>query len=81
MGGRQPLIDSITTVLSVVAQVLCVKRYMEQWVLWIIINALTTALWLTAFVGGSGSIAMVLMWTVYLLNAIFMFFKWYRSAR
>lgn len=80
MGGRQTVIDSLTTIMSVVAQILCVKRYMEQWVLWIIVNALTTALWLTALAGGGGSIAMVLMWTVYLLNSIFMFVKWYKMS-
>jgi len=38
IGGSLPFVDALTTVLSIVAQILCVKRYMEQWVLWIIID-------------------------------------------
>ena len=33
-----------------------------------------------ALIKGDGGIAMVLMWSVYLLNAIFMFIKWYKDS-
>ncbi|MBR6896790.1 MAG: nicotinamide mononucleotide transporter, partial [Lachnospiraceae bacterium] len=38
MGGALPFIDSMSTVISVVAQVLSIKRLMEQWVLWIVVD-------------------------------------------
>ena len=37
-------------------------------------------MWATAFFKGDSGIAMVLMWSVYLLNAIFMFIKWYKDS-
>jgi nicotinamide mononucleotide transporter len=81
MGGNLPFIDSITTVLSVVAQILCVKRFMEQWVLWIIINVASVIMWIMAFFNGGESIATLIMWSVFLLNAVFMFVKWNRESR
>jgi nicotinamide mononucleotide transporter len=80
MGGTLPLVDSMSTVLSVVAQILCVKRFMEQWILWIIIDVVTVIMWIYAFINGGESIATLLMWIVFLLNAVFMFVKWYRES-
>lgn len=81
MGGSLPFADGLTTVLSVVAQILCVKRYMEQWVLWIIINVVSVFMWIMAFINGGESVATLIMWSIYLINAIFMFVKWYSESR
>lgn len=81
MGGSLPFVDALTTVFSVVAQILCVKRYMEQWILWIIIDVVSVYMWAVAFINGGESIATLIMWSIYLLNAIFMFVKWYRESR
>ncbi|MBQ5988767.1 MAG: nicotinamide mononucleotide transporter [Oscillospiraceae bacterium] len=80
LGGNLPLIDSMSTVLSIVAQILMIKRFTEQWVVWILVDAVSVIMWATAFFKGDGGIAMVLMWSVYLLNAIFMFIKWYKDS-
>ena len=80
LGGNLPFVDSMSTVISVVAQILCVLRYAEQWVLWIIVDIVTVIMWAFAFVNGGESVATLLMWTVYLLNAIIMFVKWYKGA-
>ena len=80
LGGNLPLIDSMSTVLSIVAQILMIKRFTEQWVVWILVDAVSVIMWATAFFKGDSGIAMVLMWSVYLLNAIFMFIKWYKDS-
>ncbi|NTV90272.1 MAG: nicotinamide mononucleotide transporter [Clostridiales bacterium] len=80
MGGSLPFVDSLSVVVAVIAQILCVKRYMEQWVLWIIVDAVSVFMWIAAFFNGGESVASLLMWSVYLLNAIFMFVKWYRES-
>jgi nicotinamide mononucleotide transporter len=81
LGGNIPFIDSLSTVLSVVAQILCVKRFMEQWLLWILVNVVSVIMWILAFFNGGESIATLIMWSVFLLNSIFMFIKWYRESR
>ncbi len=81
LGGALPFVDSLSTVLSIVAQILCLKRYAEQWILWIVVNAVTIVMWLMDFLHGGESIATLIMWTVFFLNSIFMYSKWYRDVK
>jgi nicotinamide mononucleotide transporter len=54
---------------------------MEQWILWIIIDIASVYMWAIAFINGGENIATLIMWSIYLLNAVFMFVKWYRESR
>ena len=36
LGGSLPFVDSASTVFAVTAQILCVKRCTEQWIMWVI---------------------------------------------
>ena len=81
MGGSLPFVDSMSTVVSVVAQVLSIKRLTEQWVLWIVVDVVTVFMWLVNFLNGGGTIATLAMWGVYLVNAVIMFIKWNREAK
>ena len=81
LNGTLPFVDSMSTVFSIFAQFLCVKRYMEQWVLWIIVDVVTVIMWVYAFVNGTGDMATVLMWSIYLINAIIMLLKWAKDAQ
>ena len=38
LGGALPFVDALSTVASVVAMVISVKMYMEQWVIWIVVD-------------------------------------------
>lgn len=80
LNGTLPFVDSMSTVFSFFAQFLCVKRYMEQWVLWVIVDVVTVIMWIYAFVNGTGDMATVLMWSIYLINAIFMLIKWKKDT-
>ncbi len=70
--------DSITGVVSVAAFFLMVKAYVEQWALWIVINSLATIIWLEQYLYGSdsGGIAFLVMWLIYLINAIYGYINW-----
>ena len=81
MGGSLPFIDSMSTVVSVVAQVLSVKRLTEQWVLWIVVDVVTVIMWGVDFANGGEKIATLAMWSIYLVNAVIMFIKWNREAK
>jgi len=47
LGGKSVWIDSATTILSIIAQVLMLQRYAEQWLFWITVNVLSILLWIT----------------------------------
>ena len=80
LGGSLPFVDSASTVFAITAQILCVKRCTEQWIMWILVNILNISIWYINFASGGDNIATLLMWSVYLVNAVFMFIKWYREA-
>lgn len=81
INGKLPFFDSFSTVVSVVAMIVSIKRFAEQWILWIVVDIVTVFMWgYTFFVHGTESIATLLMWIVYLLNAVFMYVKWQKEA-
>ncbi len=81
LGGNLPFIDAFSTVASIIAMYISVKRYTEQWLIWIVVNIISVIMWGYAFfVQGVESIATLLMWSVYLINAIIMYIKWRKEA-
>ncbi len=80
MGDSQPVIDSLTTVLSVTAMVLTVKRCSDQWLLWLAVNALSVYMWFKAWSSGSGSAAVLFMWLIALANGVIFYIKWKREC-
>ena len=76
LGGTQTLLDSASTVTSIVANALMMMRYREQWLLWIIIDAITVVMWFLA-----GDFIMVTMWAVYLINAFYGYYNWTKIAQ
>lgn len=80
LGDAMPYIDAFTTVTSVVAMVVSVKMFAEQWWIWIVIDIFTIYMWFISFLNGQENIATLIMWMVYLLNAIIMLIKWEREA-
>ncbi|MFI3210692.1 MAG: nicotinamide riboside transporter PnuC [Peptostreptococcaceae bacterium] len=76
LGGNLQLIDSVTTITSVVAIILQVLRYKEQWILWIIINIVSIIMWGMLLNSDSGSITMIVMWSAYLINAVYGYVNW-----
>lgn len=81
LGGNLPWVDSMSTVLSVIAQILMIKRYMEQWIIWIVVDVVSVIMWIVAMPTEGGSIAVLLMWSVYLANAVIMFVKWLKESK
>lgn len=81
LGGALPFVDAMSTIVSVVAMIISVKMYMEQWILWIVVDVVTVIMWGIAFAHGSESIATLLMWIIYLGNAIIMYIRWAKEAK
>ena len=82
VGDPQPLKDSTTTVLSIVAQALMALAFMEQWILWIITNIVSVIMWCVCVARGEAHAAvMVIMWSFYLLNSINGLKVWYSLSK
>lgn len=74
-GSNNPFVDSITTTLSVFAQIHMVKRLSSQWLLWICVNVFTILLWST-----TSDWSMIALWSGMLMNSIYGYVLWTRSA-
>ena len=76
MGDRSPVLDSTTTILSVTAMILTVKRCIEQWLIWTLVNVLSIWMWLLVYLKEGSSVAILLMWVMALANGIIFFIQW-----
>lgn len=81
LGDAMPFVDSFTTVSSIIAMILSVKMFSEQWWVWIIVDIFSVYMWWCNFQSGSDNMATLLMWVVYLGNAIIMCAKWEKEVK
>lgn len=81
IGSQQAGLDGFAVVLSLTAQLLMLKRYAEQWLLWIVVNILTIILWFNAFMADGNSITILVMWCMYLVNSTYGYIKWSKNAK
>ena len=75
-GDKSPYIDGITTVFSILGMYLTVRRAIEQWIIWMIVNGLSLIMWLCIALNGEKVYSTVIMWTVYFILSIYFYFTW-----
>lgn len=80
MGDPQPMIDSFTTIAQVVAMALTVRRCIEQWILWCIINGVSIFMWVRAAMN-NGPDVMIVMWSLWFVNSIIFLVQWVKATR
>ena len=81
LNGKVVFIDSIVTVFSILGQFLTVKRCIEQWYVWIIVNFLSLIMWVIAYMNGSNCFATIIMWCVYLFLAFYFLNIWKKEVK
>ena len=70
-----PFADSAKAVMQVVAMILMVRMFSEQWWLWIAINCVSIFMYIKA-----GNFPITMMYVVYLVNSIIMCVRWEKEA-
>ena len=70
-----PFADSAKAVMQVVAMILMVRMFSEQWWLWIAINCVSIFMYIKA-----GNFPITMMYSVYLVNSIIMCVRWEKEA-
>ena len=71
-----PIIDGITTFLSILGMYFTVKRLIEQWIIWIVVNGLSFIMWLHLILNGTKAYSTLVMWGVYFVLAIYFYVMW-----
>ena len=77
VGDTHPFIDAFITSAQIIAMVMMVRMYAEQWWLWIVINIASIYLFLTS---REVTLALALMYMVYFVNSIIMCVRWEKEA-
>ena len=68
----QPYMDALTTVVSVVAQVMLVMAIRQQWWLWLFVDVLFVVMWIIA-----GNWSMVAQYGFWCINCIYGLMRWH----
>ncbi len=71
-----PFVDAFTTFAGIFAGILMLKRYAEQWYIWVFVNIGSVIMWVTMLGKDEAAVAMVVMWAAYLANAIYGAYNW-----
>ena len=66
-----PVEDAFTTALSIVAMWMLAQKYLEQWILWIVVNIVSTILYFWKGLYPTG-----ILFIVYVIVAILGYFRW-----
>lgn len=72
----QPYLDAFTTVPAIVAQVLMVLAYREQWYLWLAVDVLAVVMWIRA-----ENYCMAAQYAFWCANCIYGYVQWTKSIK
>lgn len=76
-----PFIDAFVTVASILGMYLTVKRCIEQWIVWTIVNFLCALMWIILIINGAKAIATLLMWIIYFILGIYFYIQWKKEIK
>ena len=71
----QPYLDAFTTVPALVAQILMILAYREQWYIWMMVDVLALVMWLRA-----GNYCMAAQYAFWCANCIYGYVEWTRKT-
>ena len=81
-GANLPILDAATFVLPIIGTYLLINAYKEQWLVWIISNAVQAYMWIFAATTLSTDfIALATMKVVFLVNSVIGFYFWYKETK
>lgn len=76
LGSTLPYLDAFTVALAVIAQLLMIWRYREQWFVWILIDVASLVMFIML-----GQWSMVIMYVAWTINAFYGWHNWTKLLR
>ena len=71
MNDSMPFMDSFTTVTAIIAQILMITRYREQWIFWLAVDIASIVLWASI-----GNYYMVIHYVFWTSHCFYGYYKW-----
>ncbi|MBO4755519.1 MAG: nicotinamide mononucleotide transporter [Bacteroidales bacterium] len=75
IGDAEPRLDGAATVLSIIGTWWLAQSYLQQWLIWIVADIITTTLCIV-----TGQYWMALLYLAYIASAIYGFFHWRKKG-
>ena len=76
IGGVNVIVDAISTVVSFIATLLMAYRYREQWIMWIVVYAVSIVMWAITF-----DLLMLLMSVSCFVSCVIGYITWTRNVK
>lgn len=76
LNDKSPVFDGITSFLSILGMYFTVRRCIEQWFVWIVVNGLSFVMWLNLVLKGTAAYSTLVMWGVYFILAVYFYYNW-----
>ncbi|MBQ8475759.1 nicotinamide mononucleotide transporter [bacterium] len=76
-----PYQDGFITIFSMLGAYLTLRRAIEQWIVWTIVNFITLIMWIILIIKGANTMAVPLLWFIYLILGIYFYFKWQKELK
>lgn len=74
--SQVPLFDSISTALSIVAMWMLSRKYVEQWLVWLVVDMISVGLYIYKGIPLTGG-----LYAIYCVLAVVGYMRWRRMAR
>ena len=68
---EQIVLDTITTIIGIIAQIMLILRFREQWVLWFVLDILCIVLW-----AKDGNWCLMVQYIFWTINCVYGYFCW-----
>lgn len=68
---EQIALDTITTIIGIIAQIMLILRFREQWVLWFVLDILCIVLW-----AKDGNWCLMVQYIFWTINCVYGYFCW-----
>lgn len=75
LGSTLPYLDAFTVALAIIAQLLMIWRYREQWAVWIVIDVASLIMFVML-----GQWSMVVMYIAWTINAFYGWYNWSKNC-
>lgn len=82
LGGNYTLADSANSILTIMAMVLTIGRYSQQWWMWLTNNIISTTMWVMALMSGAEtSLSVVVLKVIILINSVWGLYIWTKRSK
>ena len=71
LGGNSAWLDSVTTTMAIIAQILMILRYRENWYFWLMVDVICVILWFI-----QSNYCMMMQYIFWTINCLYGLYKW-----